>query len=62
MPFCVVDCGKQTHCTGGAQMPLGGGSSYDHSDDIFPPPAEDIIDYIGANSDDDGVTSLPHPR
>ena len=60
--FCVIDRGQQADGTDGAQTPMRGGHSYLPLDDIFPPPAEDMIDDIGEESDDDGVTRCPNPR
>jgi len=60
--FCVVYCGQQAYGTDGAQTPMHGGRSYLPLDDILPPPAEDMIDDIGEESDDDGETWRPNPR
>jgi len=60
--FCVVYRGQQAYGTDGAQMPMRGGRSYLPLDDILPRPAEDMIDDIGEESDDDGETRRPNPR
>ena len=60
--FCVVYRGQQADGTDGAQTPMRGGRSYLPLDDILPPPAEDMIDDIGEESDDDGETRRPNPR
>jgi len=60
--FWVVYRGQQANCTDGAQTPMLGGRSYLPLDDILPPPAEDMIDNIGEESDDDGETQRPNPR
>jgi len=60
--FCVVYRGQQADGIDSAQTPLRGGRSYFPLDDILPPPAEDIIDDIGEESDDDGETQRPNPR
>jgi len=60
--FCVVYRGQQADGTDGAQMPMRGGRSYLPLNDILPPPAEDMIDDIGEESDDDGETRCPNPR
>jgi len=59
--FCVVYRGQQANGTDGAQMPMRGGRSYFPLDDILQPPAEDMIDDIGEESDNDGVTRRPPP-
>jgi hypothetical protein len=43
-------------------MPMRGGCSSLPLDDIHPPPAEDMIDNIWEESDDDGETGHPNPR
>jgi hypothetical protein len=60
--FCVVYRGQHADNTVGAQTPMLGGRSYLPLDDILPPPAEDMIDDIGEESDDDGETRRPNPR
>jgi len=54
--FCIIYCGQQADGTPGAQMPMGGGRSYCPRDDILPPPATDMIDEIGEESDHEGET------
>jgi len=51
--FCIVFGGQQADGTSGAQTAMGGGHSNLHPNDILPPPAEDIIDDIGEDLDDD---------
>jgi len=62
MLFCIVYRGQQADGTDGAQTPMRGGRSYLPLDDILPPPAEDMIDNIGEESDDDGEMRRPNPR
>jgi hypothetical protein len=62
MLFCVIYCGQQVYRTDGAQMPMRGGRSYLPLDDIVPPPAEDMIDDIGEESDADDETWHPNRR
>jgi len=61
MLFGVVYRGQQADGTASAQMPMGGCHSYLPLDDILPPPAEDMIDNIGEESDDGGETRCPNP-
>jgi len=58
----VVYRGQQANGTDGAQTPMHGGRSYLPLDDIFPPPAEDMIDDIGEELHDDGEKRRPNPR
>jgi len=60
--FCVVYRGQQADRTDGAQTPMRGGRSYLPLNNILPPPAEDMIDDIEEESDDDGETWCPNPR
>ena len=60
--FCVVYRGQQANSTDGAKMPMRGGRSYLPLDDFLPAPAEDMLDNIGEESDDDGETRRPNPR
>jgi len=60
--FCVVYSRQQPDSTAGAQTPRRGGPSYLPLNDILPPPAEDIIDDIEEESDDDGETRCPYSR
>jgi len=60
--FCVVYCGQHADGPAGAQMPMRGGPSYLPLNDILPPPAEDMIDDIGEDMDDDGEMRRPNPR
>ena len=60
--FCIVYRGQQADGTDGAQKPMRGGRSYLPLEDILPPPAEDMINDIGEESDDDGETRHPNPR
>ena len=40
---------------------MRGGRSYHPQDDIFPPPAEDMINDIGEELEDDGEMRRPNP-
>jgi len=60
--LCVVHCGKQADGTSGAHRPLRGGHSYLPLNDILPSQAEDMIDNIRVESDDDAETWGPNPR
>jgi hypothetical protein len=60
--FCIVHHGQQANSTDGAQAPMLGGHSYHLPDDILVPPAKDMIDNIGEESDGDGKTRHPNPR
>jgi len=51
--FCIIYRGQQAASTARAQTPMCGGCSYIPLDDIFPPPAEDEMNNIGEESDDD---------
>ena len=62
MLCCVVYHGQRADGTAGGQTPMCGGCSYLPLGDILPPPAEDMINDIGEESDDDGETQHPHPR
>ena len=62
MLSCVVYHGQQADGTDCAQTPMHGGRSYLPLDDILPPPADDMIDDIGQESDDDGEMWHPNPR
>jgi len=53
--------GQQADGTAGTQTPMRDGHSYDPLNDIPPPPAEDTIDDIRAESDDDRATWRPNP-
>jgi len=59
--FCVVHCGKHANSKACAQTPKRGGRSCLPLDNIFPTPAEDIIDDIGDELDDDAVMRRPKP-
>jgi hypothetical protein len=54
MLFCVFYCGQQADGTDGAQTHMCRGCSYLPLGDILSPPAEDMIDDTGEESDDDG--------
>jgi len=58
----VIYCGQQADGTAGSQTPMRGGRIYLPLDQIFPPPAEEMINNIGGESDDDGETWSPNPR
>jgi len=53
MLLCVVYRGQQADGTAGAQTPISGGCSYFALYDILPPPAEDMIEDMGEEVDDD---------
>jgi len=56
MCCCVVYRGQQADGTAGAQTSMRGGRSDLPLDDVFPPRAEDMINDIGVESEDDGET------
>jgi len=58
---CIVYRGQQADGTFGTQMPMHGGPSYLLLDDILPPPAEDMINDIGDEPDDDTERRHPDP-
>jgi hypothetical protein len=60
--FCVIYRGQLPEGADGSQTPMCGGRTYVPLDDILPPPAEDMIDDVGEESDDDGKTRGPNPR
>jgi len=60
--FCLVCRGQEADSTAGAQTCMHSGRSYRCLDDIVPPPADDMINDIGEESDDDGETRHTHPR
>ena len=60
--FCIIHHGQQADGTSGAQTPMRGGHNYLPLDDILPPPAKDMIDDIGEESDDDAEMQRPNPR
>ena len=62
MLFGVVYRGQQADSTDGAHTPMRGGRTYLPLDDILPAPAEDMVDDIGEESDDDCETRRPNPR
>jgi len=61
-PMCLVYCSQQADTTAGAQTHMRGGRSYIPLDDILHAAAEDMIDNIGEQSDDDGETWRLKPR
>jgi hypothetical protein len=54
--FCFIDCSETADSIADAQMPMDGGRSYLPLDNIRSPPAEDMMNDNGAQSDDDGDT------
>jgi len=60
--ICVVHRGEQADGTACAQIPMRGCCSYLPLDVTLPPPAEDMIDDSGEESDDEGQTRRPNPR
>jgi len=59
--YCIVYPGQQADSADGGQTPMHRGRSYLPRDDILPPPAEDTMNDIGVESDDDGETHHPNP-
>ena len=59
---CVVYRGQQADGTAGAQTSMRGGRSDLPLDDVFPPRAEDMINDIGVESEDDGETRCSNWR
>jgi len=59
--FCFSYCGQQTDGTSGAQSPMHAGRSYLRLDGILLPPAEDMINDITEELDDDRKTRRPNP-
>jgi len=59
--FGVIYRGQQATGTSGTQMIMPGGQMYLPVDDILPPPAEDMIDDIGDESDDDAEMRSLNP-
>ena len=59
--FCIVYHGQQADSIDGAQTPLCGGRSYLRQDNILLPPAEDMIDDIGEQSNFNGEMRRPNP-
>jgi hypothetical protein len=62
MLLCMVYRSQQAGSTRGSKTPMRGGHSYLQLDDILPPTGEDMIDDIGADSDDLGMTRRPNGR
>jgi len=54
--FCIVYRGQQAYCTSGTQMPMHGGRSY------LPPPADEMINIIREEADDDAESKRPNRR
>jgi hypothetical protein len=63
-PTLILVVYRRQHANGtdGAQTPMRGGRSYVPLDKILPPPAEDMINDIGEESDDYGEMWRPKPR
>jgi len=59
--YCVVHFGQQADNIAGAKTSMHGGHSYIALDDILSPQAEDMIDDIIDQLDDDGVMWRPNP-
>jgi len=59
--FRIVDRGQPAHRIVGTQTPMRGGRSYVPLDEILPPPAGDMVDDTGEESDD-AVTRSPNPK
>ena len=61
MIFLVVYCGQQADVTSGAQTPTRGGENNVPLESIPPPAAENMIDNIREESDNDSETRHPNP-
>ena len=59
--FSIFYRGQQANCTAAAQMSMCGGCSFLPLDVIILPPAEDMINHIGDESDDYSQMWHPHP-
>jgi hypothetical protein len=59
---CIVYRGQQADCRDGTQTPTHGARSYLPLEDILPPPAEEMIDDIWEESDDDSEMWHPNPK
>ena len=62
MLFCVVYHGQQANSRSGAQTLICHGCSYLPFDVILLPPAEDMIDDIREEPDDDAETGYPNSK
>jgi len=62
MLSCVVDRGHHGDSTSGAQTPMCGGRCYLPLDDILLPQAENMIEEIREDTDDDPKTWRPNQR
>jgi hypothetical protein len=60
--FCIVYRGQQADGTDGAQTPMRRARNYLPLDDVLLPPAEDMINDIGEEWDDNGETQPPNRR
>jgi len=60
--FCVAYHGQQEDGTACAQTQMRSGPSYLPLNDILPPPANNMIDDIGEELDDNGETQRTNPR
>jgi hypothetical protein len=58
MPFCVVYHSQQADRKAGRQILMDGGHSYHPAHGILRSPAEDMIDDIGEECNDDGVMGV----
>jgi len=59
---CIVYRGQQAESTSGSQPPMPGGHSHLSLDDILQHAAEDIMNSIREQLDDDNETQRPNPR
>jgi len=60
--FSIIYHGQQANSISGSQPPMHGGHSYLPLDHIVPPPAEEMINDIGEESDGDTEMRRPNPR
>jgi len=58
--LCVIDHGQQANSISGGQSPIHAARSYLSLDDILPPPANDIVNHIWEESDNDVETWHPN--
>lgn len=60
--FRTVYDGQQANCSGFSQMPMYTGHSYLPLNDTLPPQAQEIMNHIGEESDDDANMWHPNQR
>jgi hypothetical protein len=59
--FCIVYCSQHADSTALAETPMGDGGRYFPLNHIIPPAAEDMIDHIREESDDNDIMQCPNP-